>query len=162
MPVPRRSASGAASAAHGIAQQLCLIPCRTFFEPSYETGKAVRWRIRLAGDHPTALAGLWRAWEEPDGGTSLSFTMLTVNADEHPLMRRFHKPDDEKRSVVIIRPDAYQDWLSCRNTDEARSFLQLYPADEMQAEAFPMPPRVPKPKQPEARLPEDGQQSLLD
>jgi hypothetical protein len=36
--------------------QLCLIPCEAFFEPNYETGKAVRWRIRLAGDQPTAIA----------------------------------------------------------------------------------------------------------
>jgi putative SOS response-associated peptidase YedK len=118
----------------------------------------VRWRIRLAGNEPTAIAGLRRAWEEPNGNDSLSFTMLTLNADEHPLMRRFHKPRDEKRSVVIIRPDAYEDWLSCRNTDEARSFLQLYSADEMHAEAFPLPPRVSRAK------PNDGDQqpSLLD
>lgn len=60
-------------------------------------------------------------------------------------MSRFHKPGDEKRSVVIVRPDAYQDWLSCRSTDEARSFLTLYPAGAMMAEAAPMPPRKPKP-----------------
>ncbi|MFT4437890.1 SOS response-associated peptidase [Caballeronia sp. 15715] len=136
--------------------QLCLIPCETFFEPSYETGKAVRWRIRLADEQPTAIAGLWRAWEEPDGQPSFSFTMLTVNADSHPLMRRFHKPDAEKRSVVIIRPDAYEDWLACRSTDEARSFLQLYPADEMHAEPFPLPPRAPR-----AKPPDESQQSLI-
>lgn len=113
--------SGFSSAWKGL--QLCLIPCEAFFEPNYETGKAVRWRIRLAGDQPTAIAGLWRAWEEPNGVPSFSFTMLTVNADGHPLMKRFHKPDAEKRSVVIVRPDAYQDWLSCCNTEEARSFL---------------------------------------
>jgi putative SOS response-associated peptidase YedK len=117
----------------------------------------VRWRIRLAGNESTAIAGLWRAWEEPNGTDSLSFTMLTLNADEHALMRRFHKPGDEKRSVVIIRPDAYKDWLSWRKTDEARSFLQLYPADEMHAEPFPLPPRTPRPKPPES-----GQPSLLD
>ncbi|WP_375542248.1 hypothetical protein [Paraburkholderia sp. CNPSo 3274] len=64
----------------------------------------------------------WRAGDEPEGPPSLSFTMITVNAAEHPLMKRFHKPGDEKRSVVIIPPTAYEDWLSCRNPDEARSF----------------------------------------
>ncbi|MDE1181586.1 SOS response-associated peptidase family protein [Paraburkholderia sp.] len=138
--------------------QLCVIPCRSFFEPNYETGKAVRWRIGLADDRPTSIAGLWRAWENPDGSVSLSFTMLTVNADDHPLMRRFHKPGDEKRSVVIIRPDACEDWLRCRSTDEARSFLQLYPADEMLAEALPLPPRIARP----ASNDDDPQASLLD
>jgi putative SOS response-associated peptidase YedK len=60
--------------------QLCLIPCETFFEPCYETGKAVRWRIRLGDDKPTAIAGLWLAWEASNGAPTLSFTMLTVNA----------------------------------------------------------------------------------
>jgi putative SOS response-associated peptidase YedK len=137
--------------------QLCLVPCGAFFEPNYESGKAVRWRIRLADEQPTAIAGLWRAWEEPNGEPSFSFTMLTVNANEHPLMRRFHKPDAEKRSVVIIRPDAYEDWLSCRSTDEASSFLQLYPSKDMNAEPFPLPPRAVRKKPGE-----EAQQSLLD
>lgn len=121
--------------------QLCLIPCSSFFEPNYETGKPVRWRIGIADGQPLAIAGLWRAWEEVGVPSALSFTMLTVNADEHPLMRRFHRPGDDKRSVVIVPPDSYEDWLNCKSTDEARSFLNLYPADEMMAEAFPTPPR---------------------
>ena len=69
--------------------------------------------------------------------------MLTVNADEHPLMQRFHKPEDEKRSVVIVPRGTYDDWLACRSTDEARSFLNLFPAEEMAGEAYPLPPRKP-------------------
>jgi putative SOS response-associated peptidase YedK len=118
--------------------QLCLIPCSWFYEPNYESGKAERWRIGVG--RPFALAGLWRAWQDPEGMT-LSFTMLTVNADQHPLMKRFHKPGAEKRSVIILRPDQWDDWMSSRSTDEARSFLNLYPADEMAAEAWPAPPR---------------------
>ena len=126
--------------------QFCLIPCESFYEPNYETGKPVRWRIGMASSEPFAIAGLWRAWVEVAEPSSLSFTMLTVNADEHPLMKRFHKPGDEKRSVVIVPPAAYEDWLGCRNSDEARSFLILYPADEMAAEAYPLPPRKAVPK----------------
>ena len=72
--------------------------------------------------------------------------MLTVNAENHELMRRFHKPRAEKRSVIIVRPEQYQDWLGCRTTDEARSFLNLFPANEMAAAPAPIPPRRPKPK----------------
>ncbi|CAM2158455.1 protein of unknown function (plasmid) [Pararobbsia alpina] len=49
----------------------------------------MRWKIGLADRTPLAIAGLWRAWSEPDGATALAFTMLTVNADDHPLMKRF-------------------------------------------------------------------------
>jgi putative SOS response-associated peptidase YedK len=122
------------------------LPCLTFFEPNYEIDikKSVRWKIGTANGEPLAIAGLWRQWKEADGSSSLAFTMLTVNADEHPLMKRFHKPADEKRSVVIVSPDRYEDWLSCASTDEARSFLQLYPVELMHGEPFPLPPRKPK------------------
>ncbi|WP_408585428.1 SOS response-associated peptidase [Paraburkholderia bannensis] len=124
-------------------QQLCLIPCEAFYEPDYETGKAVRWRIGMADGSPFAIAGLWREWAE-EAGKALSFTMLTVNAAEHPLMKRFHKPGDEKRSVVIVPPAEYEGWLGSKSMDEARSFLNLFPAKLMQAEPAPVPPRVPK------------------
>lgn len=120
--------------------QLCLIPCNWFYEPNYETGKAVRWRINMADGKPLAIAGLWRAWSEPDG-LALSFTMLTLNADDHPLMRRFHKPGSEKRSVVIVPPSQYEEWLECRDPEVARTFLRLTPAEEMTAAANPLPPR---------------------
>ncbi|WP_408734105.1 SOS response-associated peptidase [Paraburkholderia bannensis] len=124
-------------------QQLCLIPCEAFYEPDYETGKAVRWRISMADGLPFAIAGLWREWTEEEG-KALSFTMLTVNAAEHPLMKRFHKPGDEKRSVVIVPPAEYEGWLASKSMDEARSFLNLFPAAKMHAEPFPAPVRVAK------------------
>ncbi|HEY1999923.1 SOS response-associated peptidase [Paraburkholderia sp.] len=132
--------------------QLCLIPCQTFYEPNYELNptKSIRWRIGMASGEPLAIAGLWREWEEPEGPASISFTMLTVNAADHPLMKRFHKPGDEKRSVVIVHPNAYADFLSSRTTDEARSFLNLFPVDEMGAEAYPLPPRKAPSKVPES------------
>ncbi len=76
---------------------------------------------------------------------TLAFTILTVNSDEHPLMKRFDKPGDEKRSVVIVPQTEYADWLSSNTPDEARSFLNLFPVEAMHAEAFPIPPRKPKP-----------------
>lgn len=124
--------------------QLCLVPMTGFFEPSYESGKAERWQIARADEAPFAVAGLWRQWEEADGSCSHAFTQLTINADDHPLMSRFHKPGDEKRSLVIIKPEDYMDWLLCRDPERARSFLNPFPAQDMKAWADPPPPRKKK------------------
>lgn len=35
--------------------------------------------------------------------------MLTVSADGHLVMERMHKPNDEKRSVAILRPGDYDE-----------------------------------------------------
>lgn len=120
------------------AGQLCLIPATAFYEPNWETGKAVRWKIGLPADEPFAIAGLWRAW--PDG--AVSFTMPTVNADHHTLMSRFHKPGEEKRSVVILPHDDWHAWLTCRDPELARTFLRLYPAEKLVATPAPLPPRT--------------------
>ncbi|MRW86766.1 DUF159 family protein [Pseudoduganella sp. FT26W] len=117
-------------------QQFCLVPATCFFEPCYETGTAVRWGIGMADMSMFAIAGLWREWAGKDGPV-VAFTQLTINADEHPLMRRFHKPDDEKRSLVIVPQAEWDDWLECKDLDFARSFLRHYPADLMKSWAEP-------------------------
>ncbi|VVD63805.1 SOS response-associated peptidase family protein [Pandoraea fibrosis] len=117
-------------------KQLCLIPTLVFFEPAYETGKAVRWAIGMASGEPFAIAGLWREWEG-EGGPRFSFMMLTLNADHHPLMKRFHKPGSEKRSVIIIRPGDYDYWLGARSIDEAKLFVTLPGAVSMAAVQAP-------------------------
>ena len=38
--------------------------------------------------------------------------MLTINADNHPFMSQFHKPEDENRSIVVIEPEHLKDWLN--------------------------------------------------
>ncbi|WP_244789384.1 SOS response-associated peptidase family protein [Cupriavidus pauculus] len=120
-------------APHWRACQFALIPATAFFEPNWETGKAVRWKIGLPHDEPFAIAGLWRAW--PDGA---------ISSENHPLMKRFHKPGDEKRSVVLLPRAEWEDWLTCRDPERARTFLQLYPAESLIAEPAPMPPRTRK------------------
>jgi len=116
------------------ARQRCVVPVTAIYEPNYESGKARWWRIARNDGQPMAIAGLWerKAWE--DGAPSWSFTMITVNAAEHLLMRRFHKPDDEKRSVVILPDEHIDDWLNTENTTQMNDLLQLYPADLLYTE----------------------------
>lgn len=91
--------------------QHCIIPADAIFEPDWRSGRAIPTRIARADGEPMGIAGLWSSWSSPQGEMLHSYTMLTVNADDHPLMRLFHKPADEKRMVVILRQDRYDDWL---------------------------------------------------
>ncbi|MHB8744787.1 MAG: SOS response-associated peptidase [Sulfuricaulis sp.] len=121
-------------------RQYCVIPLDAFYEPNYETGKAVRWRIAPVDDRPLGVAGIWEIKQnEPNELPLISFSMLTINADKHKLMRRFHGAEDEKRMLVILDPADYQPWLHS-NPQTAAAFYQPYPAELLVAEPAPRKP----------------------
>ena len=120
--------------------QFCLIPVHHFYEPCWETGKAVRWKIWLANDQPFVLAGIWERWKRDDLIVE-SFTMLTVNADEHAVMKHMHRPGDEKRMPVILNADDYDRWLNA-NPEEALRMCQTYSAELMNSVAAPAPKKI--------------------
>ena len=105
-------------------RQLCIVPVTAFYEPCYETGKAVWWTIQRADGKPMALAGLWERKTWGEGMPRWSFTMLTVNADDHPVMRRFHKPCDEKRTPVILDGEQIEAWLSASTEVQMRGLVR--------------------------------------
>lgn len=99
--------------------QRCIIPATSFDEPCWETGRNVWWRFRRADGLPWGLAGLWNTWtDRATGEIHESYTMLTINADDHPLIRRMHKPkptlpadQQDKRSVIAIEQGDVERWL---------------------------------------------------
>ena len=120
--------------------QRFLTAVHTFDEPNWESGKNVWWRFRRADGQLWGLAGLWNAWTDKATGEIVeSYTMLTLNADDHPLMRRMHKPDpklgpdqQDKRSVVPIELDDLETWLA-GTVDEASRLLRLASVDMFDA-----------------------------
>jgi len=120
--------------------QRCVIPAMSFDEPNWESGKNIWWRFRRADGAPWGLAGLWNTWVDKATGELVeSYTMLTLNADAHPLMRRMHKPEpdlpadaQDKRSVIPIEPDDVLQWLH-GSLDEAKNLLRLAPVERFDA-----------------------------
>ncbi len=123
----------------------CIIPAWSFDEPCWESGRNVWWRFRRADGLPWGLAGLWNTWVDKSTGEIFeSYTMLTINADHHPLMARMHKPDpklppdqQDKRSVVPIDLSDVDAWL-CGSNEEAASLVRVPPL-----EVFDAAPRHP-------------------
>ncbi len=82
-----------------------------FYDPNYESGKPVRWRIEQKDKKPFGVAAIYDRWKspasgndskddnEPSGRIITSFSLLTVNPDNHLIKGQFHPPGDEKRSI---------------------------------------------------------------
>ena len=115
----------------------CIIPAEAFYEPDWRSGRAVPTRIARSDGQPMGIAGIWERGIKEDGLSFWSMSMLTVNADGHPVMQRFHKPADEKRSVVILPDDTWGDWLRAKSEGAARALLQGFDAAGFVAEAAP-------------------------
>lgn len=132
--------------------QFALIPMISFYEPYYEAGRSERWRIERDDLEPFTVAAIWDLWtpKEFEGVPQAlrSFSMLTINADNHPLMSKFHDPADEKRSIVVIPPDLRHDWLNADHRT-AKEFLHEIIAEQFHGLPDPKPPRTPtQPKTP--------------
>lgn len=127
--------------------QFALIPMTAFYEPFYENGRSVRWRIERDDLKPFTVAAIWDLWmpKAAEGVPQAlrSFSMLTINADKHPLMSKFHNPeDDEKRSIVVIPPDLRHDWLNADHRT-AKELLHEIVAEQFHGLPDPKPPRTP-------------------
>lgn len=120
-------------------RQLAVIPVAAFFEPDYSTGKPIRARIERLDGQPFGLAGIWEQRRGEDGADQFSFSMLTINANTHPLMSRFHAPGKEKRSVVVLDDAAWDKWLHAREEADLREFLRPFDASLMRSALEPRP-----------------------
>ncbi len=120
-----------------LGSQRCIIPASTVFEPDWRSGRALPNAMARADGTPMGLAGLWSAWRK-GGDTVLSYSMLTVNADNHAIMRHLHKPDEEKRMVVVLDPANFDDWLSAK-PQQAALLLRQTPAQELSSQTLAAP-----------------------
>ena len=115
------------------AGQRCLIPADSYDEPYWGTGKNIWWRFARADSTPWALAGLWSEWQDKETGEIvISYTMLTQNCDDHPLLKLMHKPDGavppDKRAVVPIEPADWEQWLT-GTPDQAKALIAVPPVE---------------------------------
>ncbi|WP_026350250.1 SOS response-associated peptidase [Bordetella sp. FB-8] len=114
--------------------QHCIMPAEAVFEPDWRSGRAVPTRFSHVDGVPLGIAGLWDKFRDTAGQWHESYTMLTINADQHPLFREYHRTGEEKRMVVILPAGAYGEWLAA-GADDTRDFLHPFPADQLLAQA---------------------------
>ena len=112
--------------------QRCIVPMQAFFEDDWRSGKAVATRVARVDGLPMGVAGLWAQWTGPDGTVLLSYALLTVNANNHALLRRYQQPGADKHMPVILNEGAYDAWLGAR-VDKSKEFMRQYAANWLAA-----------------------------
>lgn len=130
-------------------RQWALLPMQNYFEPCWEGAaanvpatRATRWRIHRGDQSDFAAAALWERWRNPQSGVVVhSVTLLTGNADPHPLLSRLHRPGEEKRMPLLIAPAHYLDWLNATPKD-AKELLANAANDDLVGEPAPLPLRA--------------------
>lgn len=125
----------------------CIVPCEAIYEPDWRTGTHIPTKFTAADGGTLGVAGLWQPWKSPEGEWVNTFTMLTLNADDHDLMKHMHRPDpkrppemQDKRMVVILPEGLYEAWLDAPAANSS-DFMRQYPAARLVATPEPSPPK---------------------
>lgn len=106
-------------------QRRCLVPADGFYEWKKRNGKAP-YRIVLKRNQLFAMAGIWEAWNSPEGKTIFCFSIITTTANEG--MRDIHE-----RMPVILPPGSEKLWIESNDTDLLQQLLVPYSWDFMDA-----------------------------
>ena len=104
--------------------QFALVPVDTFYEPKYIEGKPHWFGISREDGNPFTVAAIYDD-SHIDGEKIRSFSMLTINSDQHPFMKQFHDPNDEKRSIIVIPEESRHDWLHCDHEQAHEFFFEM-------------------------------------
>ncbi|MGE0641803.1 MAG: SOS response-associated peptidase [Thermoanaerobaculia bacterium] len=133
------SVAGKPSFRDSFRKRRCLVPADGYFEWQNVGGAKQPWAFRLKSAEPMALAGIWSAWNDPQGGGLLeSCAILTTAPNE--LAATVHD-----RMPVILPAARRGDWLDAATPGEALAgFLAALPATEMLA--YPVGRKVGNPR----------------
>jgi putative SOS response-associated peptidase YedK len=121
--------------------QHCIVPVEAIWEPDWRSGRCQWTRITKPDGKPMGLAGLWTTWNRSADQVVHSFTLMTINADEHPFMRNYHRPQDEKRMVVALEEEQYDEWLNAP-AEMSMEFLKPCAAGDLMADAPAAAPQL--------------------
>jgi putative SOS response-associated peptidase YedK len=95
----------------------CLIPANGFYEWSGKAGSKQPHFICLPSGEPMAFAGLYEIWEDkeapPDAALYKSCTIITMDASDSV-------KDIHNRMPLILKPEAYDEWLDPGNKESAK------------------------------------------
>ena len=146
-PAPKQPPRAARSRRAWAGRQWCIVPAQCFYVPYYADGakRSERWRIRRTDRSPLSIAGLWDRWVGENGEAIVSFSILTLNCDLHPLLARFQRAHNdkgepnEKRTPVLLAEEDFDAWLDS-SPGRAPMYFGTFGKDDLEAEPAPAAP----------------------
>jgi putative SOS response-associated peptidase YedK len=97
---------------NSLMQRRCVIPANGFYEWHKQPKKNQPYYFSLEKNELMALAGLWDSWQNSDGETLSTFTILTRQAN--PVVASIHE-----RMPLILAPEQEAVWLRDTTTPQA-------------------------------------------
>jgi putative SOS response-associated peptidase YedK len=117
----------------------CLIPADGFYEWFGKTGSKQPYYFHSPSGEPFAFAGLYEIWEHkegpPEAGPYKSCTIITTEASASV-------KDIHHRMPLILKPEAYDEWLDPENKDPAKIEKLLKTEFVKELKRYPVSQRV--------------------
>ncbi len=113
-------------------QRRCLIPVSGFYDWLHlSKDNKVPYKAYVPGEPMFSLAGIWDTWtNRATGEVVRGFAIITSPPNE--LWGKIHD-----RMPVILKPEAYENWLSpATSPKDAYSLLEIFPAEKMAYREF--------------------------
>ena len=105
----------------------CIIAADGFYEWLHLGKTKQPFFVHMKNNAVFGFAGLWESWNNPEGHTVESCTIITTSAND--LVRKIHD-----RMPVILYPARYEAWLQDSTPEQTlQQFLMPYPADKMES-----------------------------
>lgn len=130
----------------------CLVPANGFYEWTKSGPRGARrpWYFTVAEPPLFAFAGLWAIWNDGEGGSVHSFTVITCPAG--PFMAKYHH-----RMPLILPPSLEAAWLDHRlyRPEELQPLLESGSDTAWQAHAVSAKVNSPRYDSPDCIAPAD-------
>lgn len=108
----------------------CLVLADGYYEwkKTPETGAKIPFFFTLKNKEPFAFAGIWDSWQNPEGVSLFTFSIITTTANTLGLPVHDRMP-------VILQREKENLWIASefKDTNKLAELLKPFPSEEMEA-----------------------------
>lgn len=126
-----------------VRERRCLVPANGFYVLN-DSGKKRAFYVESKGKELISFAGVYSSWEDLEGVTHGTFSVITIEASSE-------MPAINGRMPIIIKPEDQERWLDPAVNDMASLYdmLRHYPSGQLSVFEVSAAVHSPKPNSPD-------------